>query len=64
MIFSEWENILTEAEENKLNSPVDKTGLTWHSVIGNLIMHNAYHIGQIVAIRKFNNCWDKEKGVN
>jgi len=21
-------------------------------------------IGQIVAIRKFHNCWDKEKGVN
>lgn len=64
MVFSEWENRLIESEETKLNSIVGNGRRTWHSVIGNLIIHNAYHIGQIVAIRKFHNCWDKEKGVN
>jgi hypothetical protein len=26
-------------------------------------MHNAYHIGQIVYIRKLQGSWDPEKGV-
>lgn len=64
MVFREWENILTDSNETKLSSIVDDGIRTWHSVIGNLIIHNAYHIGQIVVIRKLNNCWDKENGVN
>lgn len=64
LIFNEWERVLTSCNEDKLHAEVSKKGIPWYSVIGSLITHNAYHIGQIVAIRKFNNCWDEENGVN
>ncbi|MCM3733660.1 DinB family protein [Fictibacillus nanhaiensis] len=36
----------------------------WYSVLGNINIHNAYHIGQIVEVRKTNGNWDPKKGVH
>ncbi len=35
----------------------------WASTIAHISAHNAYHIGQIVYIRKLQGSWDPEKGV-
>lgn len=36
----------------------------WYSVLANINIHNAYHIGQIVEIRKTQGSWDSSKGVH
>lgn len=38
--------------------------LDWISIFSNINLHNAYHIGQIVMIRRMNKCWDKKLGVD
>jgi hypothetical protein len=43
------------ADEAKLKS--------WYSTIAHIGAHNAYHIGQIVYVRKEQGSWDREKGV-
>jgi hypothetical protein len=35
----------------------------WAPIIARIGTHNAYHIGQIVFIRKTQGWWDAEKGV-
>jgi len=41
------------ADEAKLKS--------WYSTIAHIGAHNAYHIGQIIYVRKEQGCWDPEK---
>ena len=35
----------------------------WASTIAHIGAHNAYHVGQIIYIRKQQGWWDPEKGV-
>ncbi|RDW15155.1 hypothetical protein CWR45_18515 [Oceanobacillus chungangensis] len=50
-VLLEWQNLLTEKQlESNINGfPVPAK---WYELLGNTITHNAYHIGQIVYIRK------------
>jgi hypothetical protein len=42
----------------------DETKLTsWYATVANISIHNAYHTGQILYIRKLQKSWDPEKGV-
>ncbi len=50
-----WENAIESADEKKLEA--------WYEIIGHISMHNAYHTGQIVYIRKVQGSWDPAKGV-
>jgi uncharacterized damage-inducible protein DinB len=34
------------------------------AILGNIITHNAYHIGQIITIRKLQGSWNSEEGVS
>jgi uncharacterized damage-inducible protein DinB len=54
-VLTDWEKAVEGADEKKLES--------WYSIIAHLGTHNAYHIGQIVYIRKLQGSWDPEKGV-
>lgn len=56
-VFSEWQ------EELNKGLPTDaKTD--WISTVGHINLHNAYHIGQIVILRKLQGNWDKANGVS
>ena len=50
-----WEKAIENADETKLQS--------WYAIIANINTHNAYHIGQILYIRKLQGSWNPAKGV-
>lgn len=54
-VLTEWENVIEAADDAKLAS--------WYSTIAHIGTHNAYHIGQIIYIRKMKGWWDDNKGV-
>ncbi|WP_243508506.1 DinB family protein [Cytobacillus oceanisediminis] len=64
-VLFEWIKTLKECNEEKLLSSAYKEPIeSWSSVISNLTIHNAYHIGQIVEIRKMYGLWDPKNGVH
>jgi uncharacterized damage-inducible protein DinB len=54
-VLTDWEKAVGAADDKKLES--------WYSIIAHIGTHNAYHIGQIIYIRKLQGSWDPEKGV-
>ena len=54
-VMTEWENAVEAADEGKLKD--------WYSDIAHIATHNAYHIGQIIYVRKEQGSWNPEKGV-
>jgi hypothetical protein len=54
-VMTAWEKAVETADDKKL--------LAWASTIAHISTHNAYHIGQIVYIRKLQGSWDPDKGV-
>ncbi|HEY7193493.1 MAG TPA: DinB family protein [Gemmatimonadales bacterium] len=54
-VMKAWEDAVQKADDKKLAS--------WASTIAHVGAHNAYHIGQMVYIRKLQGSWDPEKGV-
>jgi len=54
-VMKQWEQLVETADEKKLGE--------WASTIAHVGTHNAYHIGQIVYVRKEQGSWDPNKGV-
>jgi uncharacterized damage-inducible protein DinB len=54
-VMTEWERAVEAADEAKLKD--------WYSIIAHVGMHNAYHTGQILYVRKMQGVWDPAKGV-
>ena len=54
-VMTDWEKAVEAADEKKLAEGA--------SQIAHVGAHNAYHIGQIVIIRKEQGSWDPDKGV-
>jgi uncharacterized damage-inducible protein DinB len=54
-VMTEWELAVEAADEAKLKD--------WYSTVAHIGTHNAYHIGQIVFVRKEQGSWNPEKGV-
>jgi uncharacterized damage-inducible protein DinB len=54
-VMTAWEKSVETADDKKLEA--------WASTIAHISTHNAYHIGQIVYIRKLQGSWDPSKGV-
>ncbi|PGL72087.1 damage-inducible protein DinB [Bacillus sp. AFS055030] len=57
--LAKWQQEIKEADESKFyeqipNFPVDAS---WWGALSNLCTHNAYHIGQILYIRKAQGSW-------
>ena len=54
-VLSQWELAVGAADDKKIAD--------WASTIAHIGAHNAYHIGEIVVIRKEQGSWDPSKGV-
>jgi uncharacterized damage-inducible protein DinB len=54
-VMTDWEKAVEAADEKKLES--------WASVIAHIGTHNAYHVGQIIFVRKLQGSWNPENGV-
>jgi len=54
-VMEDWEKAIAAADDAKLQE--------WYANIANMNVHNAYHTGQILYIRKQAGNWDAEKGV-
>jgi|ERR1700704_2384510 uncharacterized damage-inducible protein DinB len=54
-VMTAWEKAVEEADEEKLKATA--------SEVAHIGTHNAYHIGQIIYIRRLQGSWDPEKGV-
>jgi len=54
-VMTAWEKAVETADESKLMKEA--------STIAHVGAHNAYHIGQIVYVRKLQGSWDPAKGV-
>jgi uncharacterized damage-inducible protein DinB len=54
-VMKDWESAVESADDKKLAE--------WASTIAHVGTHNAYHIGQMVFVRKLQGSWDPEKGV-
>jgi len=54
-VMTAWEREVEAADEQKLRS--------WYSTIAHIGAHNAYHVGQMIYVRKEQGSWDPEKGV-
>ena len=56
-----WQELL---HEEKVESEVNgfSGNVKWWEVLGNVSTHNAYHIGQIIYIRKLQNSWKIDEG--
>lgn len=54
-VMTDWETAVAAADDAKLAE--------WASAIEHVGAHNAYHIGQIIYVRKQHGNWDAAKGV-
>lgn len=54
-VMTEWEKAVEAADDKKIAESA--------SQIAHVGAHNAYHVGQIVYIRKLQGSWDASKGV-
>jgi uncharacterized damage-inducible protein DinB len=54
-VMTEWEKAVEAADDQKI--------AMWASRIAHVGAHNAYHIGQMVYVRKLQGVWDPDKGV-
>ncbi|MBS0030904.1 DinB family protein [Chitinophaga sp. 22321] len=54
-VLTAWEQAIEQADEKTLSSS--------YSTIAHINAHNAYHIGQILFVRKQQGSWNPEKGV-
>ena len=64
-VLDEWRSNLETISDDKLESTVnDEYPSPWRSPLAHQNIHNAYHIGQIVLLRKLQGSWDRSKGVS
>jgi hypothetical protein len=54
-VLADWEKAVESADDDKLAQNA--------SLIAHVGAHNAYHIGQILYVRKQEGVWDPNKGV-
>jgi len=64
-VMDEWREKLEAITDEKLESPVNAAyQAPWLSPLAQQNIHNAYHIGQILLLRKLQGSWDPSKGVS
>ena len=54
-VMEDWEAAVQEADDQTLANNA--------SLVAHVGAHNAYHIGQILYVRKLEGVWDPSKGV-
>ena len=64
-VMDEWREQLDSATDERLTSPVnDQYSVPWFSPLAQQNIHNAYHTGQIVLLRKLQGSWYRSNGVS
>jgi uncharacterized damage-inducible protein DinB len=64
-VMDEWRAELTSTDDARLNDAVAKKDQrAWWTPLAHQNIHNAYHFGQILLIRKLQGSWDPKKGVS
>lgn len=64
-VMNEWREKLAAIDDAKLESAVAEFYKSpWRSPLAQQNIHNAYHIGQILLLRKLQGSWNAEKGVS
>jgi hypothetical protein len=61
-IVHQLDQVMTDIEKTVENA-TDAQLAKWSPTIANISTHNAYHIGEIVMVRKEQGAWDASKGV-
>ncbi|MGK7379576.1 DinB family protein [Planococcus sp. 1R117A] len=58
--LEKWQQAIKQTSEEKLHSniPGFPEEAVWWEALSNLCTHNAYHIGQIIYIRKMQESWE------
>lgn len=65
LVMKEWINELEKTPDELLQSDVrEDNNEPWISVLLNVTIHNASHVGQIIYIRKLQGSWSKELSVS
>jgi uncharacterized damage-inducible protein DinB len=60
-----WSDTIGQCQDEKLDQLVKEGAKeTWSESLSSITLHNAYHIGQIVTIRKMQESWNNEQGVS
>jgi uncharacterized damage-inducible protein DinB len=54
-VLTDWEKAVEAADDKKIAE--------WASAIAHVGSHNAYHVGQMIYVRKLQGVWDPAKGV-
>lgn len=54
-VLADWETVVEQADDAKLAANA--------SLIAHVGAHNAYHVGQILYVRKLQGVWNPDKGV-
>ena len=54
-VMTDWEKAVTDADDAKLAASA--------SLVAHVGAHNAYHVGQILYVRKLQGVWNPDKGV-
>jgi uncharacterized damage-inducible protein DinB len=54
-VMKNWERAVQDADDAKLKSEANR--------VAHVGTHNAYHVGQIIYVRKLQGSWDPSKGV-
>jgi len=61
-VVKQFDQVMTDLEK-AVEAADDKKIAEWGSTLAHVGTHNAYHIGQIVFVRKEQGSWDPDKGV-
>lgn len=65
VVMTDWYETIKNGEDEKFEQPIsEESKETWWESLSSITLHNAYHIGQIVTIRKMQGSWSKEQGVS
>jgi uncharacterized damage-inducible protein DinB len=65
VVMSDWIETIKNSEDEKFDQCIsEESKETWLESLSSITLHNAYHIGQIVTIRKIQGSWSKEQGVS
>ncbi|MFM1653331.1 DinB family protein [Brevibacillus sp. B_LB10_24] len=58
-VLAQWEQAIMNCDDSKLDSQTHPDrDVPWWTLIAHIALHNAYHIGQIVYIRKERGSWE------
>jgi uncharacterized damage-inducible protein DinB len=63
-VMTDWYETIEISENEKFDQySSEQSKETWLESLSSIILHNAYHIGQIVTIRRMQDSWSKEQGL-